>query len=82
MEVQNRTALTPGENFPQINVYVHMYIVYHEHLHLSKPLWKIISAVSPKDSSSVSLSAWAEELPAAAQTLLRLTVEMLFPREG
>ena len=79
LEAQNRTAPTPGGNFPQINVYVRMCILYHEHLHISKLLLKIIGAVSLKDASSVSLSVWPEELPATAQTLL-LTAEMLLPR--
>lgn len=82
MEVQDKTAPTPGENFPQINVYVRMYILYHEHLHISKLLLKIIGAVSLKDASSVSLSVWAEELPATAQTLLRLTCRDAITKTG
>lgn len=81
MELQNRPALAPVEIFPQMNVYVCLYIQYHEHLHIFKLFLKIIGAVSLKGVSWVSLKVWAEELPAATQILLlQLTAEMLFPR--
>jgi len=73
--VQNRSALTPGENFLQMNAYACMYTLYHEHLHISKVLLKIVCAVSVKDV------VWAEELPATAQKLLQFTAEMLLPRQ-